>query len=102
MIRSVLQTDKEQGGEKGRKQTLRRTTQQPALKVLLKVLLAEHQKFCEILKPPGWSQDGYRSGVGGLSRVSHGSSDYPAGPGAAVDLCVFRQVVAAGELLLAE
>lgn len=34
--------------------------------------------------------------------MSHSGSDNSAGPGAAVDLGVFGQVVAAGELLLAQ
>lgn len=34
--------------------------------------------------------------------MSHSGSDNPAGPGAAVDLGVFGQVVTAGELLLAQ
>lgn len=42
------------------------------------------------------------SKVLGVLKVSHCGSDNPAGPGAAVDLGVFGQVVAAGELLLAK
>lgn len=38
----------------------------------------------------------------GQLRVSHGGSDNPAGPGAAVDLSVFGEVVAAGKLLLTQ
>lgn len=38
----------------------------------------------------------------GQLRVSHSGSDNPAGPGAAVDLCVFGEVVAAGKLLLTQ
>lgn len=44
-----------------------------------------------------------RAGRGsGQLKVSHTGSDDPAGPGAAVDLCVLGQVVAAGKLLLAQ
>lgn len=38
----------------------------------------------------------------GASWASHSSSDNPVGSGAAVDLCVFGQVIAAGELLLTQ
>lgn len=40
--------------------------------------------------------------VRGHLKGSHGGSDDPAGPGTAVNLGVFGQVVTAGKLLLAE
>lgn len=51
---------------------------------------------------PGWGRAGRGGGQRSAAGGSDGGSDYPAGPGAAVDLGVFGQVVAAGELLLAQ
>lgn len=68
-------------------------------------------KSCQVLLPkalrdqgpecPGQNRAGPAAGTTVL-RVSHGGSDNPAGPGAAVHLGVFGQVVTAGKLLLAE
>lgn len=67
-------------------------------------------KSCQVLLPkalrefpecPGQNCGG-PAGVTTVLRVSHGGSDNPAGPGAAVNLGMFGQVVTAGKLLLAE
>lgn len=105
-----------EGKTEGRKRRDRNfeVKRQPTPEILLKVQLVKHQKSWGGPDPHraaqieagqgrhgrcGWVDAGQGSGQ---LRVSHGGSDNPAGPGAAVDLCVFGEVVAAGKLLLTQ
>lgn len=93
---------KRRGEDKGKEGRRRDNTAASSAEVL--------PKSCQVLLPkalrefpecPGQNCGG-PAGVTTVLRVSHGGSDNPAGPGAAVNLGMFGQVVTAGKLLLAE
>lgn len=90
-------TDERQGGEKGRKKHWGYSSR--LSNFIWRVNTgSQSPEFWS----PHWGAGMDAGQILGASWESHSSSDNPVGSGAAVDLCVFGQVIAAGKLLLTQ